>query len=1203
MASDQRKDFVLSEGDRIHCADYTYIITGAPIGYGGSAIVYPARRTDTNLLYAIKECFPREGSYHRPRGIIEPRDPGDRKSLPLLESLSRGVHMEQRIGQNIYNAGGPAQCIREILRPRAITVGGKTFHDVRGGCFAVLDRLDRDTLSFDDLLARIAASCSEEERRRTEGLPDIHTTACIMEELLSALEKIHTAADQDRPQVRGYYFGDLHGGNVYFTGSRLPGGTVGRVRLLDFGSARELDDRGLTQLLARKDIFCAPEIRAPEITRSEVFRLSRAADVFSAGCLMARCVMSRVQLQSYPDVLCTGANALIPDDCDRIGCTPELLGLVNRILDRATAFDSERRYPDASHMLRAIRALKEQSAPLRNQLGLRLSTLPKEDFLGRDRELTALDDALREGRNPIILHGFPGIGKTELAIEFGRKKSRRARVYFVRFAGTFLQTITGPIADAFSGYRKTHPGGTPKTQAEICREVLGLLGQCSADEILIIDHCDCPSFSFADLRTEEYHRLCSLPMHLLLTTGCDPDGEGHWQQVGPLDDQSLLRIMERHVSFPRERLLPLIGAAGRHTLMVDMLARSMQESPDALTPENLLKTLSVGSGIGTGRGPSGPLARLHGHFRSLFDVTGTSPDEAAVLCYATLLPAEGMDEALFRQALTEQARPRSAGLFRPACQPIREQTALHRLIRTGRLTVTDDRRIQIHPVLRELCRTDLAPDPVRCAAFLDRLWERHRSDPFDALRCAQMAHCFAAALVLPGLRDPHLASRAGQLYQKAGQADRGLEYAALALNIAQEMGFSRGDLAPFYRNLGAAWGAQGDYGQQFDCYHASLTYRLEVRQPDPLELAEAYSDLGICCDRRGQPRQNLDYQLLALEIRQRLLNPDHPDLAESYSRTGMALCRTGSAREGLDKQLKALRILERQPRPDPLALASIRTDLATICRSLGDMPGCLNHLLTALKLREKNLPAEHPTLAQAHHNLGVACCETNNWHASRDHYLKCLQIYRRTLPGSDPRLLRSCSDVAAAYRRLGDHETALEYYLQYLELQREILPEYHADLIGAYCRVAEAYGALGVSTAQMVYLDKAARSGDRESMRRLGIALIRTQTYREGCQWLQLAVEMNDSDAAYALGTFCLSNDGLPRDLNRAVRMLELAAARDHGQAHRHLGMLFLGVHPRVPVYPDIDSSRALKHLYRARELGIRGLDELIRSAEETLPL
>ena len=151
--------------------------------------------------------------------------------------------------------------------------------------------------------------------------------------------------------------------------------------------------------------------------------------------------------------------------------------------------------------------------------------------------------------------------------------------------------------------------------------------------------------------------------------------------------------------------------------------------------------------------------------------------------------------------------------------------------------------------------------------------------------------------------------------------------------------------------------------------------------------------------------------------------------------------------------------------------------------------------------------------------------------------------------------------------------------------------------------MAEAYGALGVTTAQMVYLDKAARSGDRESMRRLGIALIRTQTYREGCQWLQLAVEMNDSDAAYALGTFCLSNDGLPRDLNRAIRMLELAAARDHGQAHRHLGMLFLGVHPRVPVYPDIDSSRALKHLYRARELGIRGLDELIRSAEETLPL
>ena len=146
MASDHRKMWVLGTGDCIRCADTTYIITGEPIGYGGSAIVYPARSADNHLNYAIKECFPRDGSFHRIDGVIRPDGTDDPLSAQLLEHFCREAATEQRLGQIIHNAGSRAVCIRQLLRPLSVTFRGKTF--ASGGSFALLDRMDLNSVSF-----------------------------------------------------------------------------------------------------------------------------------------------------------------------------------------------------------------------------------------------------------------------------------------------------------------------------------------------------------------------------------------------------------------------------------------------------------------------------------------------------------------------------------------------------------------------------------------------------------------------------------------------------------------------------------------------------------------------------------------------------------------------------------------------------------------------------------------------------------------------------------------------------------------------------------------------------------------------------------------------------------------------------------------------------------------------------------------------
>lgn len=1195
MASDHRKVWVLGTGDRIECADTTYIITGEPIGYGGSAIVYPARSTDTHLNYAIKECFPRDGSFHRVDGVIRPTDSNDPLSGQLLEHFCRETATEQRLGQLIHNAGSRAVCIRQILNPVSVTFRGKTFES-RGSGFALLDRMDLKSVSFYGLLDQLRGSCTPEELKRTQGLPSIHTTACLMEEILLALQQVHSARDPEHPEISGYYFGDLHGGNIHFTGSRIREGVVGSAHLIDFGSTRELDQEGFTVPLLSGEVFSAEDIRPPEMLRDGLFRLSRGSDLFSAGCLMLRCVATEEKISSLGGLSCTGPDFLSDAEGAYIGCGPDLLKLVNEILDRATAHSREARYSDTEQMLAQIRALKAQSAPMKNQLGLRLSTLADGAFVGRDSDRRKLDRFLDSRRNPIILHGFPGMGKTELAIDYGRRKSRSAQVYFVRFSGTFRATIAGPIADAFSGYSKTLPGGKPKPEKQIVEEVLHLLGQCAPDDMLIIDHVDNPSGDFSDLRTEEYRRLCALPMHLMLTTRSDPDGEGQWHEVGPLERRNLYKLMEQHVrSIPREQLDQLIDAVQSHTLTLDLMARTMAQSWQEVTPQKLLDSLRAASAgdsllpeISTTHDRSSRRARLHGHLKALFDLSGMTEEDRTVLCCATLLPTDGMNAPLFKRCLRQEET--------------REQEALVRLTRTGWLTVTEEYLLCIHPVIREICKAELVPNSRQCGPFLQQLWKQHTHVDDDIRQYEQMAGCFAASLCLPGPRNPYLASYAGMLFRKLGQYQKTLEYAQLALDIGSAvLPKNHPILASFYGNLGTAFGDLGRYEQEFECHQEALRIRKSVLPPNHPDLAVSYSCLGTAFGDRGNPRRELEYQQNALQIRLACLSGDHPDLADSYDKVGSALCAMGEYPRGEKHLRTALRIRQSILPDDHPLLAVSHNNLSKALCGQGRHTEALEHLHTALQIRQRKLPALHPAMASTHQNLAYVYSLLHNPRRELEHYLQCLKIRRELLRGDDPLLIATCRDVAKAYGKLREHDLELEYFLQALEMQRSALPEDHPDLIQPYCHVAAAYRNLGQQEQQRIYLRKAAQSGHVSSMTALATQLLTDGAAEEAVYWLDQAARRGNASAANNLGLLCLKGMGCIRDPRRGMRLLQDAAGRNSQAAHRHLGRIYLGRHPDYPEYFPADPRQALHHLLRARELGAVGDESLIRQAEDML--
>ena len=362
MNADYRIDYILNKGDQIYTDHEIYTITGEPLGFGGSSILYPACRQGSKLDVTIKEWFPRfPENYERRNGIIQPKNSGD--SITKKENRER-FEAELKMGEEIRNATAiRAINLWGILKPTKLIIGGKeeAESDVSNGLFSVMERMDKKGKSFNQLLKYISEKPSDGHPLKTGGLPKIHTTALIMEQVLAALQRVHKAGEN------GFVFGDISDGNLYFADCELEEGEIGTGMLLDFGCSRPLIDGKRTDVIGGSVFssrgFIPPEL-LPEQWAQGDGTISIQSDIFSAGCLMLRCLFPIQYWDHFGPSPVIGPRTIQRDDAKRLGIGERLRQYVNRILAKSMADEPTMRYADATAMLLDIRHLKECCGPV-----------------------------------------------------------------------------------------------------------------------------------------------------------------------------------------------------------------------------------------------------------------------------------------------------------------------------------------------------------------------------------------------------------------------------------------------------------------------------------------------------------------------------------------------------------------------------------------------------------------------------------------------------------------------------------------------------------------------------------------------------------------------------------------------------------------------------------------------------------------------
>ena len=612
------------------------------------------------------------------------------------------------------------------------------------------------------------------------------------------------------------------------------------------------------------------------------------------------------------------------------------------------------------------------------------SALQPSAFVGREDELASIREKFEDGDKLVVLTGLGGMGKTELAVKFGRDYA--GTVYFSRFDTSFTKTLANMalgIRPALSDEELGQP------EEVLCAMVQELLSKADKNDLLIIDNADSDTGSLADLQKDAgYKALMHLPLKILLTTRSETPRAVKIKAMG---EEPLFEIFENHgADVDNNEKRSLIEAVKGHTLTIDLIARTLADNWVPVSTEDMLNAIENNTlseedfpEVEADYNQDPEQMHIYQRLRIVFQVAKIPETEKSILRCATLLPETGLDVKLFRTALTDEMRK-----------------AFPNLGKRGWLTV-ENGLLTIHPVIRLVCRTELAPTDENCGDFLDALWGQLSYREYDRIKFAQLAEVFALASDSLENKEAWI-NKSGRLLNDLAQYGAARDLYEKHLPSMEERLKNTEKLATVYNNLGSIYGNLGDHSKALEFKLKALEIWEKVLPPDHPDLAASYNNVGSTYGNLSDHRKALEFKLKALEIRKKVLPPDHPDLATSYNNMGTTYSGLGDHRKALEFMLKALEIREKVLPPEHPDLAGSYNNVGLTYGELGDHSKALEFKLKALEIREKVLPPEHLDLAASYNNVGITYAELEDFSKAVEYLEKALAIIEKVLPPEHP---------------------------------------------------------------------------------------------------------------------------------------------------------------------------------------------------------
>lgn len=314
-------------------------------------------------------------------------------------------------------------------------------------------------------------------------------------------------------------------------------------------------------------------------------------------------------------------------------------------------------------------------------------------FQGRKEELKEIDELIQKSRR-LALTGIEGIGKTELAKEYGKKQNKHyANIVFLQFHNSLKQTI----ADLH--FQTDKPEMMDDKIFDHHFACLKMLGEY---DLIILDN-----FNILPENEELWKEFFELRTNILITTHIELPESIPKMQVNKLENSELLSIFYKFdckAKTDEKSVKEILKSVCYHTLTVELVAKTCKNA--RITPEKILQELtekgvmiSNSTEIQTFKDTMPTNGTLTDHIRKLFELQNLSAEDLQTLRNMVLMPDTGISTEVF---LTWSGAE--------------NYNSINRLIRLGWIHVNGNcDKIYLHPFLRKFLRTETNPRFSTCS--------------------------------------------------------------------------------------------------------------------------------------------------------------------------------------------------------------------------------------------------------------------------------------------------------------------------------------------------------------------------------------------------------------------------------------------------------------------------------------------------------
>lgn len=378
----------LSQGETVQ-----QFVIDRVMGFGASCLVYEAHYLDSSKHrkeVILKECYP----------------------------CNVGA---SRIGKEIIWSDAEEQEKAFLRFDNAYEIAAK-IQNVAGAKSVSAYSLDKLTENSTQYVATIPNGTSY-DKNESKDIADIIRTALA---LTNAVGLYHKA---------GYLHLDIKPSNFIATEDQTGKGK--NIVLFDVDTVISQDDIQGGNL---RSVSYSKECAAPEQKMQQIKKLCPATDLFAVGAVLFERIMNRPVDSSDSTLFATWG---FDSRFDAKNINPKAKRLLTDIFHKTLAANVKRRYQSAEELAKALDELLkvvEQKTFLR-------SNVPDLfcDVVGREQELCEIHDAFKSGKKNVFLHGFGGIGKSTVALEYAKRfKSEYDFVLFWRYKGS-LESFVNDI--------------------------------------------------------------------------------------------------------------------------------------------------------------------------------------------------------------------------------------------------------------------------------------------------------------------------------------------------------------------------------------------------------------------------------------------------------------------------------------------------------------------------------------------------------------------------------------------------------------------------------------------------------------------------------------------------------------------------------------------------------------------------------------